>query len=146
MNRLITSPIALSDGTILPTGARVIVATNYADPNIYTNPDTFDPYRFLREREKPDQNNTWQHVTVSPSHMAFGYGQHACPGRFFVSNELKIALSHLLLKYDWKNVEGKGRESQLWEFETNTMAKPGCKVQLKRRREEIDLDLVELLE
>ena len=65
--------------------------------------------------------------------------QHACPGRFFASNEMKIALSHLLLKYDWELPED--GESPFWSFETNTMAKPKCKVNMRRRKEEIDLDL-----
>ena len=114
----------------------------YEDPAIYSNPQTIDPYRFLREREKaPEQINTWQHVTVTSQHMAFGYGQHACPGRFFASNEIKIAMAHLLLKYDWKDA-GDDVEP-LWEFESSTMSKSKCRVQLRRRKEEISVDLPE---
>lgn len=44
----------------------------------------------------------WQ-LTSSPNdHLAFGVGPHACPGRFFVGSELKIALCYLIMKYDWK--------------------------------------------
>lgn len=32
--------------------------------------------------------------------MTFGHGRYACPGRFFASNESKIILATLLLKYD----------------------------------------------
>ncbi|KAL2286223.1 hypothetical protein FJTKL_07028 [Diaporthe vaccinii] len=38
--------------------------------------------------------------------MGFGHGAHACPGRFFAANEVKIALAHLLMKYDWRLPEG----------------------------------------
>ena len=73
--------------------------------------------------------------------MGFGYGEHACPGRFFASNEIKIALAHLLLKYDWSSVgDVKGN---FWEFEASTVANPKCKVQLRRRKEEVNLDLPE---
>ncbi|KXJ90272.1 hypothetical protein Micbo1qcDRAFT_164807 [Microdochium bolleyi] len=32
--------------------------------------------------------------------MGFSHGSHACPGRFFAANQLKIALSHIALHYD----------------------------------------------
>jgi cytochrome P450 len=34
------------------------------------------------------------------SFLPFGLGKHACPGRQFAINEIKIALHYLLLKYD----------------------------------------------
>ena len=115
-----------------------MLAPAYVDPTIYANPTQFDPYRFLREREKPGQNNGWQHVTTSAQHMGFGHGQHACPGRFFASNEIKIALAHLLLKYDWQ-ATSEGSAPNM-EFEGNTMTDPKVKVQLRRRTEEVNLD------
>jgi len=42
-------------------------------------------------------------------YIGFGHGMHACPGRFFAGNELKVALAHLLLKYDWKMPEGESK-------------------------------------
>lgn len=30
----------------------------------------------------------------------FGYGKHACPGRFFAGNELKLILVKMLEKYE----------------------------------------------
>ena len=142
MTRPVEKPITLSDGTALAVGARLLVANTYDDPTIYDNPDMFVPNRLLKEREKaPEQMNTWQHVTVFPQHIAFGYGQHACPGRFFASNEMKIAMAHMLLKYDWKSA-GDGKET-IWDLETTTMSKPKCQEQLRRRKEEINLDLTE---
>ena len=32
--------------------------------------------------------------------MSFGFGRHACPGRFFAANEIKLILARLLLDYD----------------------------------------------
>ena len=137
---MVKEDITLSDGSVLPAGFHVFVAGRYLDPAVYANPGDFDPYRFLRAREQPDQVNSWQHVTMSPLHMGFGYGQHACPGRFFASNEMKIAITHLLLQYDWEAVEG---DTPFWEYETSTLAKPMCKARLRRRREEIKLDMAE---
>lgn len=38
--------------------------------------------------------------------MTVGHGLHACPGRFFASNEIKLLLSHLILNYDIKLKDG----------------------------------------
>jgi len=41
-----------------------------------------------------------QFVSVSPNSLGFGYGRHACPGRFFAANEIKLLLIHAMLTYD----------------------------------------------
>ena len=38
--------------------------------------------------------------------MAFGFGKHSYPERFFAAIEFKIALCHILLRYDFKLAEG----------------------------------------
>ncbi|TRX96044.1 hypothetical protein FHL15_003186 [Xylaria flabelliformis] len=139
MNRLVTKDIKLSDGSLLKPGTRFIIPNVYTDPEIYANPEEFDPYRFLRKREKPGQTNSWQHVSLSSSHMAFGYGNHACPGRFFASTEIKIAIAYLLLKYDWIPTTGDEQPGTL-VFETNTLVRPTAKLMVKRRKEEVALD------
>jgi cytochrome P450 len=78
-------------------------------------------------------------VTTTASHMGFGHGQHACPGRFFASNEIKVALCHLLLKYDFALVDGKVAEPI--SFEGGSSVNPKVEVSLRRRKEEICLDV-----
>lgn len=99
----------LSDGTYLPKGVLVSIATHGTrDPAIWGPvADRFDGHRFLRMREQPGQENRWQFVSTSPEYLAFGHGTHACPGRFFASNEMKIVLAHLIMNYDWMIVEDK---------------------------------------
>jgi cytochrome P450 len=41
---------------------------------------------------------------VEKHFLAFSFGKHACPGRFFVANEIKTALHFLFLKYNIRNV------------------------------------------
>lgn len=45
-----------------------------------------------------------KHYMVTPNldYLIFGHGRHACPGRFFAVNELKLMMAHLLLTYDVK--------------------------------------------
>ncbi|KAM0718727.1 hypothetical protein Q7P37_005798 [Cladosporium fusiforme] len=138
MNRFVEKEFELSDGTVLPTGSRFFVAGAFQDPLVYKDPEKFDAFRFHRKLE-PGQINSWAHVTTSASHMGFGHGQHACPGRFFASNEIKVALCHLLLKYDWDLVDGE--VPQVFKFESNNSVSTKSKVSLRRRKEEIELDL-----
>ncbi|KAK5701112.1 hypothetical protein LTR17_022875 [Elasticomyces elasticus] len=139
MNRYVKKQITLSDGTVLPAGSRIMLVPAYDDPTVFEHPDVFDPYRFLREREKPGQQHSWQHVSTSAHHTAFGLGKHACPGRFFASNEIKIVMAHMLMKYDWRL---DGDMPQNVEFQGAMMTPPHVMVQLRRRGEEIDIDAV----
>jgi len=60
----------------------------------------------------PDSGNEnrYQFVTTSPDSLAFGHGNHACPGRFFASNEIKVVLVEFLRNWEFrlKGVDGKG--------------------------------------
>ncbi|KAK1561294.1 cytochrome P450 [Colletotrichum navitas] len=111
MNRVATRPVTLPNGLQLQKGETTTcdIGMMY-DPAIYPDPKTFDPYRFLRMREDAAaggvNNPAANLVTTSPTHLGFGHGYYACPGRFFASNELKVALVHLLMKYDWKLTPG----------------------------------------
>ena len=59
------------------------------------SPDASDPLKY-RNREQ------YQFVSVTKENMAFGFGRHACPGRFFAANEIKLILARLLLGYDMR--------------------------------------------
>ena len=39
-------------------------------------------------------------VTVADNFLTFGHGRHACPGRFFASQEMKLLLVYILTHYD----------------------------------------------
>ena len=56
----------------------------------------------MRESSQ-DQSIKLGMVTPTLDYLSFGHGRHACPGRFFAVNELKIAMAHLLLTYDIKS-------------------------------------------
>lgn len=80
LNRYAIDNVVLSDGTKIPKGSRLLVETRMFDPELFPDPYTFNPYRFMDLREKKDRGNDWQFVTVTPEFMAFGLGTHACPG------------------------------------------------------------------
>ncbi|KAK7911789.1 ent-kaurene oxidase [Apiospora marii] len=45
-------------------------------------------------------------VTIDDSFVTFGIGKHACPGRFFALNEIKILVAHMVLHYDIEHLKG----------------------------------------
>jgi len=139
LQRLAISNVKLSDGTVLPRGGLMAVASSRRyDPKYYPNPEKFDGFRFLKMREEPGKENVAQYVSTSPDHLGFGHGNHACPGRFFASNEIKIIFCHILLKYDWRLVPGKNPETMIHGF--NLAADHRTPLEIRRREPEIDID------
>lgn len=120
----------------------MVSADPFMDPEVYPNPEKYDLYRFYNLRAQPVKENGYQYVTNSPQHLLFGHGTHACPGRFFASNEMKIALCHLLLKYDWKLCDGETTRPLNLQADQGYLTNPVAKIQMRRRKEEIDLDTV----
>lgn len=107
MQRIAQDTVTLSDGTTIPKDSCTVVAsTRMRDPGVYSDPETFDAYRFLKLRQTSDQETYAQATTPSPEHMGWGLGKHACPGRALVVTEIKIALCHILMKYDIKLRDG----------------------------------------
>lgn len=108
--------ITLSDATVIPKGASLVVSAHtMQDESIYLNAHTYDGYRFYRKRQEPGHENKHQLVMTSAEHYGFGHGVRACPGRFFATNEIKILLAHIILKYDIRFPDGQSRPAN-WEI------------------------------
>ncbi|KAF4626773.1 hypothetical protein G7Y89_g11385 [Cudoniella acicularis] len=105
---LVWKDYRFKDGTVIPRGT-VLAVPSYClhrDPAVYTKPRDFDGFRFSRPREvaadggKTNENIKHQMVSTDINYLAFGHGKHACPGRFFAVNEMKMILAHILPNYD----------------------------------------------
>ncbi|KAI1338803.1 ent-kaurene oxidase [Xylariaceae sp. FL0016] len=139
--RWVNKPVTLSDGTQLP--ANVMIETPHAlavnDPEIYQNPETFDAHRFLNLRNGTTEDvlglknrEQYQFVTVTKDFMHFGYGRHACPGRFFAANEIKLILARILLNYDMKMPEGVTERYPNMKMGTDAFPDPTKDIVFKR--------------
>lgn len=103
LNRMAMKDTTLSDGTFIPRGSLINanMVTIHNDPDIYPSPSEFRPWRFSEMRDKsPDDAVKHQSVNTSAEYLTFGHGKHACPGRFFATNELKAMMAYLVLNYD----------------------------------------------
>ncbi|KAJ8124096.1 hypothetical protein ONZ43_g101 [Nemania bipapillata] len=139
MQRIADAEIRLSDGTVIPKGAKCAVTnTSRLDASLYENPERFDGYRFLRMRNDPGKENSAQFVATSVDSLGFGHGLHACPGRFFAANEVKVTLCHLILKYDLELIQEASSQVFWHGFALNVNQE--AKLRVRRRKEEIDID------
>lgn len=96
--RKVMQPITYKDYTI-PAGHLISVSppVGMRLPNVYTNPDQYDPHRFDRNEDK-----------VTPFHfIAFGGGKHGCPGENFGILQVKTIWTVLLETYDLEWVDPK---------------------------------------
>ncbi|KAF7537360.1 hypothetical protein G7Z17_g12867 [Cylindrodendrum hubeiense] len=110
--RKVMKPISLSDGTQLPAGTSVIApqAGISRDERYFPDPERFDALRFYRLRQESDEaSNRWQFTSLNDTNINFGAGKHACPGRFFAGNEVKLVLAYLLINYDIRLKKGEER-------------------------------------
>ncbi|KAL8367125.1 hypothetical protein RB595_008885 [Gaeumannomyces hyphopodioides] len=131
--RKVLKPITLSNGQLIPAGVTLEVAAypQSRDPEPYPEPERWDGLRFYRLREAGEDFNAKsagrqgsaveanahnQFVSVSHRSLVFGYGRHACPGRFFAANEIKMIVARCLLEYDIKLPEGVTQRFPNFEF------------------------------
>ncbi|CAN8100628.1 unnamed protein product [Discula destructiva] len=139
LNRKAVDDFELSTGLVIPKNTMLGVGpTHMWDDTFYSDGEKFDGYRFLRMKNDSEKRQMAPFVSTSPQHLGFGHGSHACPGRFFAANEVKIMLSHFLLKYEWKFAEGK----EPWVLNWGVICAlwPTSRLLFRRRQEEIDID------
>ncbi|GAB7355372.1 hypothetical protein MBLNU459_g5896t1 [Dothideomycetes sp. NU459] len=114
------------------------------DPDIYPDPNTYDAFRFSRPREqfrptgdeRLDQAESLRLkqtglITTGETFLPFGHGRHACPGRFFVSHELKMLLAYMVMNYDVQHIPS--RPQNVWFGQTVV---PPQKATIRVRRRE----------
>ena len=104
------------DGIKYPKGCLLSVPSwaIHNDTSLYPDPLKFEPERYLssmnpaeetgeNEKSKAEQylaSLNKNFTTTSSTYLAFGHGRHACPGRFFAAQELKLLVSYVCMKYD----------------------------------------------
>ena len=87
------------------------------------------------------KENRHQFVTTSSDSLVFGHGNHACPGRFFASNEIKVVMIELLrswefrLKGDVEGVGGEAKRPRSKESELTITPNTAAEIEFRRRME-----------
>lgn len=139
----ITNPI---EGWHVPQGGYLMLNLDgpQHDADNYENPREYDALRFSRPREEYDarppedkdldkfmQLKKLGMVTTGDSHLAFGHGRHACPGRFFVAHMLKMTMSYLLNNYEIEPLSEKPKSAWMGQL---IIPPVDVKIRLRRRK------------
>lgn len=101
-------PYTMCDSTYLPKGTWIFSpasAIHHSEMN-YENPMEFNGFRFSRMREQPGFETKYQAASTANDYLPFGHGSHACPGRFFAVDLLKVILAYIICNYELKTVHG----------------------------------------
>ena len=128
-------PITLSDGTHLPRGTKILAPqVGYSrDANHFSDPDTFDHLRFFRLRQQScADGHRWHFTSIGDTNMNFGAGKHACPGRFFAGNEIKMMLAYYLINFELKLKDGEARPAPMMIMMSKT-PDPNGEILFRRR-------------
>ena len=122
MRKTVTA-FTFQDGTYLPPHT-LFFSNAYArhhDASIYSTPGTFNGLRFsemheeqCRLYEDDDGSVRFGLTTASPSFLAWGYGRHACPGRFFASAVMKMILAEIVVRWDVRVEDGTPQLNDMW--------------------------------
>ena len=146
-------------GWKLPFGSTVAVDVYSImhDSQIYANADSYDPFRFARQREQEEaasklrtpssnretipgretrtalESKQLSLNSTSGTFLPFGHGRHACPGRFLVAHELKMLLAYATMFYEIEPLES--RPANVW-FGQHVIPPMKATIRVRRRRAE----------
>lgn len=89
----------LPNGMVAPKNSvlTLVPPIFHRDSKTFTDPMSFNPYRMM-EQEFADAER-------QKLYMPFGSGKHRCSGVAMVTNEVKVALGHLIRLFDWELAE-----------------------------------------
>lgn len=108
-------------GYHFPAGTNVGISAGavHADPEIWPEPERFDPLRFTPEAIAARHKYAW---------VPFGGGAHMCLGLHFATMQIRILMAHLLTRYDVCLPRGYEPEWQVWPI---PRPKDGLKLELR---------------
>ena len=93
-------------GYRIPAGTQVGIGITWTHrmPDIWPEPDRFDPMRFTPEASKGRHRFAW---------VPFGGGAHMCIGLHFATMQMKLLIANLLSRYRIEADQGSG---DAWQF------------------------------
>ncbi|XP_060184191.1 cytochrome P450 77A1 [Lycium barbarum] len=97
LTHTVTDPVKLG-GYDIPMDANVEFFTHGIshDPNVWSDPDKFDPDRFLSGREDADITGV-----TGVKMMPFGVGRRICPGLGMATVHVNLMLARMVQEFEW---------------------------------------------
>ncbi|KAI5199546.1 cytochrome P450 6A1 [Aureobasidium subglaciale] len=99
-----TEPVKMSNGAEIPPGgfAAYHMANVHLNPEVYADPEKWDPSRYLPGREE-DRKTKFGYI-------GWGAGRHPCLGMRFAKLEQNIILAFFLAYFDFELVDKDGKQ------------------------------------
>ncbi|XP_022120599.2 cytochrome P450 6k1 isoform X1 [Pieris rapae] len=118
LDRVAVKDYKIDDKLTIPAGTPIYVNAvgMHYDSDLYPDPETFDPDRFLPNNEKDIKQFTF---------MPFGEGPRSCIGRRFGEITIRSALSSLVLNYKLIPVSGQLTPSEMEYEKRGLILSPG---------------------
>ncbi|KAH9066016.1 cytochrome P450 [Lactarius deliciosus] len=98
------------EGYFIPKGS-LVIPNSWAvlhDPAVYSDPDAFNPSRFLNSDGSIRDDPTWS--------SGFGYGKRICPGRHFVDATMFIVVASLFSVFNIERVKRADGSAEEYSF------------------------------
>ncbi|KAH6666347.1 cytochrome P450 [Halenospora varia] len=132
-------PFQFSDGLTLPVGSQFGFPAKaiQGDYEGFKSPSEFVGFRFAGQNSDEigvaENDKRWGASSVDTSNLAWGYGNHVCPGRFFAVRMMKLVIAKLILDYEMKwDREGHDRPPPI-NVEGQFVPNMKQKISLRRR-------------
>ncbi|ORZ01521.1 cytochrome P450 [Syncephalastrum racemosum] len=115
------------NGIFIPKGTRVSVDlhTLHHHPDVWKEPERFDPLRFVENGEHSKHEGL--------SWIAFSSGARVCIGQNFSLVEQRVVMSMLLRRYEWDIPEDSIHREGLQLKDTNNQAPRSLEIVFKKR-------------
>ncbi|QKD48406.2 cytochrome P450 [Fusarium oxysporum Fo47] len=132
--RAAIADMKLPDGTFVPKGTKLEINTCsiHKDHELYENPEQFDGLRFHKWRKAPGKEKRYMYSSSGTDDLSWGFGRHACPGRYLSAINIKLIMAELLMNYNIKLPDGLSRPKNI-EFEVLCSPEPDFEILLKDR-------------
>ncbi|KAJ5131982.1 hypothetical protein N7448_006140, partial [Penicillium atrosanguineum] len=129
--RVVKKDFQFKNGLRIPKGT-VLFTPNAAmlfDEKYVKSPFEFNGFRFYELAEGSETPELFKYTSTNPHYLQFGDGKHACPGRFFAADELRLILAYLLFHFE---IKMQGSLPENFKIKRHNLPHLGVKILLKK--------------
>nr|WET52759.1 cytochrome P450 77A88 [Callicarpa americana] len=129
LTHAVTEPAKLG-GYDIPTDANVefFLPGISDDPNVWSDPEKFDPDRFFTGREEADITGVTQ-VKMMP----FGVGRRICPGLSMATVHVNLMLARMVQEFEWSGYPDNGKVDLSEKLEFTVVMKNSLRAKINPR-------------
>ena len=93
------------------------------DPDVYSEPEKFNPDRFSKEMQEDKR--------ISQNYMVWGHGPHMCIGRDYAIMHLMAFISYFTASCNWEHIRTEKSDNIV--IMATTFPEDGCNIKLSKR-------------